>query len=76
MPLTLTNANAGDKIMLNSETKSILVVDHQLNFEKLLLDISTHFINMPAESIDDAIEDAQRRICECLDIKMGTDLIT
>lgn len=41
------------------------------HFEELLLEVSAHFINLPSESIDDAIEDAQRRICECLNIDMS-----
>jgi len=38
----------------------------RLRFEKLLTDISARFINLPAKQIDDAIENAQRSICECL----------
>jgi signal transduction histidine kinase len=41
-------------------------------FERLLLDISTRFINPPAESFDDAIVDALRRIVEALDIDRST----
>ena len=36
----------------------------ELRFETLLSEISTHFINLPAERIDNGIHDAQFRICE------------
>ena len=39
-------------------------------FEALLTEISTYFINLPVDRIDDQIEDAQERVCECL----GMDL--
>ena len=41
-----------------------------LDFEQLLLEISTLFINLPVESIDTVIEDTQRKICE----NLGLDL--
>lgn len=40
----------------------------QLTFETLLSEISTGFINLPAEQIDGAIQDAQARFCEVLDL--------
>ena len=43
----------------------------QKNFEELLLEISSHFISLPVDSIDDAIEGAQRRICEILNIDLS-----
>ena len=47
-------------------------VDELTRFERLLLDISTRFINPPAGSFDDAIVDALRRIVETLDIDRST----
>jgi PAS domain S-box-containing protein len=44
----------------------------RLQFETLLFDLSARFINVPADKIDMEIEEAQRRICECL----GLDLCT
>ncbi|MGB8426933.1 MAG: sigma 54-interacting transcriptional regulator [Desulfobacterales bacterium] len=38
----------------------------RLEFESLLADISTRFVNLPAERIDSEIEDAHRRVCACL----------
>ena len=44
----------------------------RLKFETLLAELSAHFVNLPAERIDSEIEDAQRRICELLDIDRAT----
>jgi formate hydrogenlyase transcriptional activator len=57
--------------MKQSETELHQSIEQQLNFEELLLEISAHFINLPGNSINDAIEDAQRRICNCLNIDMS-----
>ena len=40
-------------------------------FEELISEISAHFINLPTEKIDSAIEDAQRQICECFKIDLS-----
>lgn len=37
-------------------------------FEALLIDLSTRFVNVPADQVDREIEDAQRRVCECLQL--------
>ena len=39
---------------------------YQLMFERLLSEISAGFINLPAERIDDVIQDTQRRVCQQL----------
>jgi GAF domain-containing protein len=39
-----------------------------LKFEALFDELSAGFISLPADRIDTGIEDAQRRICECLNI--------
>jgi formate hydrogenlyase transcriptional activator len=57
--------------MPQSETAFELENEQQNHFEELLLEISAHFINLPSESIDGAIEDAQRRICQRLNIDMS-----
>jgi len=44
----------------------------QLQFEKLLADISARFVNLPTEQIDAEIEDAQRLVCECLGVDQST----
>jgi PAS domain S-box-containing protein len=38
--------------------------ESQSFFADLLTDLLTHFINIPADQVDCAIEDAQRRICD------------
>jgi PAS domain-containing protein len=53
----------------NSELHQAL--EEQKNFEQLLLEISSRFINLPVEFIDGAIEDAQRRICETLNLDLS-----
>jgi len=40
----------------------------QLQFETLLSEISTGFINLPAEQIDGAIQESQTRVCKTLDL--------
>ena len=44
----------------------------QLQFERLLTDIAARFVNLPAEQIENEIEDSQRRICKFLDIDRST----
>jgi len=52
--------------MRQPETDLLSEITEQLKFEKLLVDISTRFVNQPGDRIDGAIKDAQRRICEYL----------
>jgi len=47
-------------------------LEERLRFEKLLTEISARFVNLPAKQIDDAIEDAQRSICECLGMDLSS----
>ena len=54
--------------MRQPETDLVSEMREQLTFETLLVEISTYFVNLPADRIDDAIKDAQRRICEYLDL--------
>lgn len=58
--------------MAQSENKLHVKIEQQLRFETLLSDISAHFINLPADKIDSAIEDAQRRICGCLGLDLSS----
>jgi PAS domain S-box-containing protein len=44
----------------------------RLLFETLLADLSARFVNLPAEQVDGEIQNAQRRICECLDLDRST----
>ena len=43
-----------------------------LEFETLISDLSSRFINLPPGEVDREIEDAQRRVCECLDLDLAT----
>jgi PAS domain S-box-containing protein len=54
--------------MSQLEIKPDAELDKQFRFERLLAEISTFFINLPADRIDSEIEAAQRRICEFLDL--------
>jgi formate hydrogenlyase transcriptional activator len=47
-----------------------------LPFEKLLLEISTFFINLPADQIDSEINSVQKRICELLDLDRSALMLT
>ena len=49
-----------------------LKLEEQLRFETLLAELSARFVNLPADRIDSEIEDAQRRICELLDLDRST----
>lgn len=53
-------------------TPPSLSVDELSRFERLLLDLSTGFINLPAARIDEAIDDGLRRIVEALGIDRST----
>ncbi len=54
--------------MRHSENNLLSEMKEELQFEKLLIDISTLFVNLPADRIDDEIIEAQNRICEYLDL--------
>jgi len=58
--------------MHRNQSDLLLELDLRLRFEKLLADISARFINLPAEQVDDAIEDALRQICERLGFDMSS----
>ena len=54
--------------MVRLKNKPHAELDKPLRFERLLAEISTFFINLPADRIDSEIEAAQRRVCEFLDL--------
>jgi PAS domain S-box-containing protein len=41
-------------------------LEARLRFETLLADLSSKFINLPADRVDSEIQDAQRLVCACL----------
>ncbi len=54
--------------MVPLKIKTPPALDEQVRFKSLLAEISTFFINLPAERIDFQIELVQSRICELLDL--------
>jgi len=57
--------------MVKSEADLRHELEERLRFETLLTDISARFINLPSQRIDDEIEEAQRRVCQCLGIDLS-----
>ncbi|MGD9612000.1 MAG: PAS domain-containing protein [Kiritimatiellia bacterium] len=43
----------------------------RLRFETLLTELSAGFIHLPADQVDAAIVDAQRRVCDCLGLDLA-----
>jgi len=43
-------------------------IEKRLGFETLLVEISSRFVNVPADQVDGEIRGAQRRMCEFLDL--------
>ena len=54
--------------MVQSGIKRHKELHELLPFERLLAEISTFFINLPADQIDNEIKAVQRRMCEFLDL--------
>jgi formate hydrogenlyase transcriptional activator len=52
--------------MIQSEALVNTTLDEGEQVEKLLIELSTRFINLPSDQVDDEIQNAQRRICEYL----------
>jgi formate hydrogenlyase transcriptional activator len=47
-------------------------LERQLHFERLIAELSTRFINLPAHALDGEIELSQQRVCEALSIDRST----
>ena len=62
--------------MAQSGTKPHEELHELLPFERLLAEISTFFINLPADQIDNEIKAAQSRMCELLDLDRSTLWVT
>ncbi len=58
----------GTDRVIQQETALRDELKERLQFEMLLAEISARFVNLPAGEVDTAIEDAQRLICERLDL--------
>jgi PAS domain S-box-containing protein len=46
--------------------------DERLEFEMLISDLSSRFINLPSDQVDAEIEETQRRVCEVLDVDFSS----
>ena len=42
--------------------------ENNIRFQELIANLSAGFINLPADQVDSGIEDAQRLVCECLNL--------
>lgn len=54
--------------MAEHENPPVEHVENRLEFETLLSDVSSRFINLSSNEVDHEIEDALRRVCEHVDI--------
>jgi hypothetical protein len=48
-------------------------LEEHLRFETLIADLSSKFVNLPAGEVDREIMDAERRVCEALDLDTSKD---
>lgn len=55
-----------------SDLKRVEELRQQLEFQRLLVELSTLFINLPPDQIDGQIEEAQKQICEVLGLDRST----
>jgi transcriptional regulator with GAF, ATPase, and Fis domain len=46
-------------------------LEARLRFERLIADLSLKFINLPANEVDSQIDDALRRVCQCLGLDLA-----
>ena len=49
-------------------------LEDRLRFESMLADLSSRFVNLEPAAVDREIEDAQRWVCECLDLDLAARL--
>jgi GAF domain-containing protein len=61
-----------DNAMTAGKPGLLLEPKERLRFETLIADLSSEFVNLPSASVDRRIEDAQRRVCECLGLEQST----
>jgi formate hydrogenlyase transcriptional activator len=58
--------------MANADDPLRVELEDRLRFERLIADLSAEFVNLDTDLIDGAIQDAQRRIVEALDLDRST----
>src|SRR5688572_2459539 len=56
------------RTMAKADDSLRAALEERLTFERLITDLSGEFINLATDLIDGAIQDAQRRIVEALDL--------
>ena len=64
----LQEANERMQAEMTEDKRTEQVMEERLKFETLLAELSVRFINLPVDQIDSEIKEAQRRICEFLDL--------
>ena len=57
--------------MANADDPLRVELEDRLRFERLIADLSAEFVNLDTDLIDGAIQDAQRRIVEALDLDLS-----
>jgi PAS domain S-box-containing protein len=62
---------SGVVAMLDPPPPSAESLAGRLEFETLIADLSSRFINLPPAQVDPEIEDALRRVCELLDLDLA-----
>ena len=72
-PLTTESGTFVLAVVIETTTPQIeatnrSIAEGQLEFERLVAELSASFINLPADRVDDAMRDAFRRIGEALDL--------
>ena len=65
-----SSTNWGMQKEMTRNKGNLPLPEKQLQFEMLLANISAGFINLPADQIDNEIENAQRQVCEFLDLDL------
>ena len=57
---------------MNPEPSTLFAeFEERLRFETLIADLSSKFVNLPAGELDLEIEEAQRRVCQCLGLDLS-----
>jgi formate hydrogenlyase transcriptional activator len=57
---------------LETESRRQTALEEQLAFERLVAELSTQFINLPIERVDDVVKDALQRVAEALNVDRAT----
>lgn len=58
--------------MAKPEFSGAPLLERRLEFETLLAGLSSRFVNVPPHEVDRLIDEAQRQVCECLDLDLAT----